>query len=92
MEAIASALSDAEFVDIQDLETAYEARVGSLKGKFDDMRMVEDENIEKYGQRIKEVVAAIKSVGGTIEEDDVVSKVLRTLLPLYAIRVSAIQE
>lgn len=64
----------------------------SLRWKFDDMRMVEGENITQYGQRIKEVVGRIKSVGGTIDKDTMVSKILRTLLSAYAIRVSSIQE
>ncbi|GLJ36684.1 hypothetical protein SUGI_0738180 [Cryptomeria japonica] len=54
--------------------------------------MVEGENIAQYGQRIKEVVDGIKSVGGKIEDDTIVSKMLRTILPTYAIRVSSIQE
>ena len=43
-------------------------------------------------ERIKVNVSAIKSSRGDIEEKIVVSKVLRTLLPIYAIRVFAIQE
>lgn len=56
------------------------------------MRMMEGENITQYGQRIKEVVDGIKSVSGTIEEDTIMSKILRTLVPTYAIRVPSIQE
>ena len=54
--------------------------------------MREDENIAKYVERIKESVSTIKASGGKIEEETIISKVLRTLLPIYAIRVSAIQE
>lgn len=32
------------------------AKEESLGGKFDDMRMVEGENIQRYGQRIKEII------------------------------------
>ena len=56
------------------------------------MKMREDENIAKYVERIKASVSAIKASGGKIEDETVISKVLRTLLPVYAIRVSAIQE
>ena len=56
------------------------------------MRMREDENIAKYVERIKASVSAIRAYGRKIEEETVISKVLRTLLPVYAIRVSAIQE
>ncbi|GLJ43327.1 hypothetical protein SUGI_0899930 [Cryptomeria japonica] len=52
----------------------------------------EGENIEQYSKRIKDVVKSIKSARGKLEEEDVVSKILRTLLPQYAIRVSSIQE
>ena len=68
------------------------AKVESLRGQFDQMRMREDENIAKYVERIKASVSAIKAFGGKIEEETVISKVLRTLLLVYAIRVSAIQE
>ena len=54
------------------------------------MRMREDENIAKYVERIKESVSSIKASGGKIEEETVISKVLRTLLPVYAIKVSTI--
>ena len=54
--------------------------------------MREYENIAKYLERIKANVSTIKASGGDIKEETIVSKVLRTLLPLYAIRVSSIQE
>ena len=54
--------------------------------------MREDENITKYVERIKSSVIAIKAFGGDIKEEIVVSKVLRTLLPIYAIRVFSILE
>ena len=43
-------------------------------------------------ERIKASVSAIKASRGDIDDKTVVSKVLRTLLPIYAIRVSPIQE
>ena len=56
------------------------------------MRMREDENFVKYVERIKVSVSAIKASRGKIEDETVISKVLRTLLSVYAIRVSTIQE
>ena len=53
--------------------------------------MREDEKIAKHVKRIKASVIAIKAFGGDIKDETVVSKVLRTLLPIYATRVSAIQ-
>ena len=63
-----------------------------LRGKFDDMRMEEGENIAQYVARIKEVVSVIKGATGHIDDDTTLTKVLRTLLPIYAIRVFSIQE
>ena len=56
------------------------------------MRMREDENVAKYVERIKASVISIKDSGGKIEDETIISKFLITLLPSYAIRVSAIQE
>ena len=67
-------------------------KLESLGGKFDDMRMEEGENITQYTSRIKEVVSAIRSVYGNLDDETILKKVLRTLLPINAIRVSAIQE
>ena len=54
--------------------------------------MREDENIAKYVERIKASVSAIKTSGGIIEDKTIISKVLRTIIPIYEIRVSTIQE
>ena len=56
------------------------------------MKMEKGENVAQYVTRIKEVVSAIKGATHQIDDDTVLSKVLRTLLPIYAIRVSTIQE
>ena len=64
----------------------------SLIGKFDDMRIEEGENITQYASRKKEVVSAIRSFVGHLDDETILSKFLRTLLPIYVIRVWAIQE
>ena len=68
------------------------AKLESLRGKFDEMRMEKGETVAQYVARIKEVVSVIRGADGPIDDDTVLSKVLRTLLPIYAIRVFAIQE
>ena len=73
-------------------ENVRRTKVKSLRGQFDQMRMREDENIAKYVERIKASVSVIRASRGKIEEETVISRVLRTLLPVYAIRVSSIQE
>ena len=54
--------------------------------------MGEGENVAQYGARMKEVISAIRILGGQLEEETVNRKYLRTLLPIHAIRVLAIQE
>ena len=56
------------------------------------MKMEEGETVAQYVARIKEVVSAIKGVDGAIDDDTILSKVFRTWLLVYAIRVSTIQE
>ena len=68
------------------------AKLESLRGKFDDMKLEEGETVAQYVARIEEVVSAIRGVDGLIDDDTILIKVIRTLLPIYAIRVSAIQE
>ena len=48
--------------------------------------------LQKYAKRIKASVSAIRASRGEIEEETIVRKILKTLLPIYAIRVSTIQE
>ncbi|GLJ18712.1 hypothetical protein SUGI_0333860 [Cryptomeria japonica] len=73
-------------------EHVQRAKVDSLRGQLESMRMNEGENITQYSTRLKEIVNQIKGASGTIEEKDITSKLLRTLLPAYAIRVSTINE
>ena len=54
--------------------------------------MKEGEDIAKYTERIQKWVSVVSDVGGKIDDEIVVSKVLRTLLPINAISVSSIQE
>ena len=56
------------------------------------MNMEEDESIAQYSERIKASMNAIKASCGKIDNVTVVRKVFRTLLLVYVIRVSPIQE
>lgn len=68
------------------------AKSKSLRGKFDEMRITEGENMVQYCTTIKEVVNVIRGAKGKIEDEIIISKVLITLLHIYVIRVFAIQE
>lgn len=52
--------------------------------------MKEGENIFQYSEMIKDCVSAIKAIGGKIYDETIINKILRSLLPIYAIRVSSI--
>lgn len=56
------------------------------------MKMKEGENIVQYYGRVKEVVNSIIGARGIINDETMIRKVLRTLLHIYAIRVSTNQE
>ena len=56
------------------------------------MKMRNNEKIASYVERIKASVSAIRAFGGRIEDTIDVRKVLRNILPIYTIRMSAIQE
>ena len=55
------------------------------------MKMQEGENIAQYFSRIKDV-NAIRGAIGKIDDDAILSKVMRTLLPIYTIRVFVVRE
>ena len=46
----------------------------------------------KYVERVKASVSVIRASRREIKEEIVVSKILRTLLPIYVVRVYVIQE
>lgn len=63
-----------------------------LRGNFDEMKIVECENIAQYAGIHKEVVNAIKGADEKISDEILINNVLLNLLHIYAIRVSSIQE
>ena len=67
-------------------------KVKRSRGKFNDMRIKEGENVSKCYGKIKEVRNSIKGFEGIISDETIISKVLRTLLVIYVIRLSSIQE
>ena len=52
------------------------AKSKSIKGKFDDIRMEEGENIAQYVARMKEVVSAIKGATSHIDDDTIISNLI----------------
>ena len=54
--------------------------------------MDKDLNISTYFLRIEEIVNAGKWVGEQIEEHDIVSKVIRSVLPKFETKISTLEE
>lgn len=54
--------------------------------------MVTGHKLSKNDALAKVIINSIRGANGKIEDETIIRKVLRTLLPIYAIRVSTIQE
>ena len=81
------------------LETIYqgdekvkESKLLTLKKQFDNLKMSEDENISTYFWRIDEIVNSRKGLGEQIEERDVVSKVIWSILSKFETKNSTLEE
>lgn len=68
------------------------AKLQSLKGNFENLKMSEDENITSYMTKVNELVCGIRCAGGILDEDEIVAKVLISLPPAYKHKVVAIEE
>ena len=58
---------------------------------FQDAKMMEDESIRTYIGRISEIIIDIKSQRGTEDDDEVIWKILKTLIPPFKSTVQMIQ-
>ena len=81
------------------LETLYEgdpnvkiAKWQSLKGKYEMLRMGDDENITTFMQRVNELVCGIRCAGGWLEELEIVAKVLRSFPVAYKFKDTTTEE
>lgn len=68
------------------------AKLQSLKGKYENLKMGEDENITSFMQKVNELLCEIRCVGGVLEVSEIVSKVLRSLPLTYKHKAAAIDE
>ncbi|CAM8914479.1 unnamed protein product [Rhodiola kirilowii] len=81
------------------LQTAFEgtdkvrnSRMQAVTTKFEEMKMKESESIAEYNTRVLELSNEASTLGKPIDEDRLVSKVLRSLPPRFAMKVTAIEE
>ena len=62
---------------------AKRVRLQNFLCAFQDARMMEDEYVRSYIGRISEIVAGIKSHGGTKLDDEVIWKILKSMTPPF---------
>ncbi|CAM8904998.1 unnamed protein product [Rhodiola kirilowii] len=81
------------------LQTAFEgtdkvrnSRMQAVTTKFEEMKMKVDENISEYNTRVLELSNEASALGKPIDEERLASKILRSLPPRFAMKVTAIEE
>ncbi|CAM8994086.1 unnamed protein product [Rhodiola kirilowii] len=81
------------------LQTAFEgtdkvhnSRMQAITTRFEEMKMKESETINEYNTRVLELSNEASALGKPIDEERLASKVLRTLPPRFAMKVTAIEE
>ncbi|XP_059078112.1 uncharacterized protein LOC131067887 [Cryptomeria japonica] len=73
-------------------EKVREAKLQSLRMKYESLKMKEDEDIAAYFLRVDEIVNTITTLGEEVEDTLLVWKLLRTLTMKFDPKVSAIEE
>lgn len=70
-------------------------KISKLDGyqvRYEKLKMEEDKRNTAFMERVNEIVKGIQCCGGTLSEDEIVSKVLRALPPAYKMKAIAINE
>ncbi|XP_075521551.1 uncharacterized protein LOC142554760 [Primulina tabacum] len=73
-------------------ESVRRTRLRMVTSKFEIMRMEKSENILKYDRRLRKIANEAFSLGDPISNERLVSKVLRSLLERFNIKICAIDE
>jgi uncharacterized lipoprotein YehR (DUF1307 family) len=73
-------------------EKVKDAKLQTYRLKFEQLKMNEDEIVNKYFLRFEELVNSMKGLGEKIEESFLDQKILRSLLDKFNPKVSAIEE
>lgn len=68
------------------------SKLDGYRVRYENLKMEEDERITAFMERVNEIVMGIQCCGGTLSEDEIVSKVLRALLPAYKMKATTINE
>jgi len=67
-------------------------RLQILNTKFENLKMMEDENIQDYYLNILDITNSFDSLGEKMSDDKVVRKILRSLPKRFDMKVTAIEE
>ncbi|XP_057833888.2 uncharacterized protein LOC131044553 [Cryptomeria japonica] len=73
-------------------EKTKQAKITNLKHKFENARISDDESIEDYIHRLNEIVNALSGIGGTLEESEVMMKIMETFPKIYKTKNYVIKE
>lgn len=68
------------------------AKLDGYRVRYENLKMEEDERITAFMERVNEIVMGIQCCGGTLSEDEIVSKVLRALPPAYKMKATALMS
>ncbi|CAM8890002.1 unnamed protein product [Rhodiola kirilowii] len=81
------------------LQTSFEgtdkvrnSRMQAVTTRFEEMKMKESETITEYNTRVLELSNEASALGKPIDEERLASKVLRSLPPRFAMKVTAIEK
>jgi hypothetical protein len=69
-----------------------ETKLQTYRGRFEQLKMKEDEDITTYFLRVNETLNAVIGLGEEIEESVIVQKVLRSLLMRFNPKILALEE
>jgi hypothetical protein len=73
-------------------EKVKDAKLQTYRLQFEQLKMNEDETVNKFFLRVEELVNAMKGLGEKIEDVVLVHKILRSLPDRFNPKVSAIEE
>ncbi|CAM8968990.1 unnamed protein product [Rhodiola kirilowii] len=68
------------------------SRMQAVTTRFEEMKMKESETITEYNTRVLELSNEASALGKPIDEERLASKVLRSLPPRFAMKVTGIEE
>ena len=69
-----------------------DSKLQRLTTSFEEIKMEEDESLNEFYAKLKDIVSSTFNLGETILEPNIVRKVLRSLLERFHAKITAIEE